>query len=363
MNVSRIEYEPTSKRNSPSSAFLAGPGAAFVESLGLGPLDPNSVVPLVGRNESCTARTTAGKMVFLKRMIGTVEDSRARLERCTAFLLTQPGRLSAPAHLLTDTDLMFSAHEAVPDAEPASELFDRSQLVPRTLVAVASGIATLHEASPVAVLDASPPRFPSPTLHRHLNLVDVFSLSSAELAAWRLIQGDAALCAALDDLWSATAGAERAPAHCDLRLDQILVSSSSGEAFVTDWEEFRLADPARDPASLLGDLLFRALADAAASLDSDLDDGGADPFLTAGSSALDRVRAHIDAVWATYSASRSVWPDDTFRARVSALVGWHLLDRVLAGAKFKSRLTALDRAIEPFPVAGAAAGDTPWAWR
>ncbi|MDW6064936.1 hypothetical protein SAZ11_52485 [Streptomyces sp. FXJ1.4098] len=150
--------------------------------------------------------------------------------------------------------------------------------------------------------------------------------------------------------------AEPAPAHGDLRLDQFLLHGD--ELHLCDWEEFRLADPARDIGGFVGQWLFRAATlmftefepdppDSADNAADAADAAGADggthaPLVRGGADQLDAVRPLVAAFWRGYRGARPA-ADPGLAERAVAYAGWHLFDRVLATATHSARLTAVQR--------------------
>ena len=168
--------------------------------------------------------------------------------------------------------------------------------------------------------------------------------SWGEIQALRLQQQDRALHEALRALRVEEQQADKVPSHCDLRLDQIIVVG--GNVWILDWEEFRLADPARDFGGLLGELLHRALLGIARPMDGQEWTEAAlthEDVLTRGTQRLVEVRPMIESMWSGYTKRRSQAPPRLAR-RAVAFAGWHLQDRLLAGAQNRSTLTGIDRA-------------------
>ncbi len=131
------------------------------------------------------------------------------------------------------------------------------------------GLARLHDTPPQTIrgLEALPPILPSLELLEGLPEGMFFNSSAAELQAWALLQRDTELRRAIESLVARERGAARVPTHCDLRVDQLLLHD--GRLYLTDWEEFRLADSARDIGSFAGDnwLLIGSVLSAGRCLD------------------------------------------------------------------------------------------------
>ena len=204
----------------------------------------------------------------------------------------------------------------------------------------------MHDAPYQAVeeLEALPPPLPSLELLEGLPEIFFFNCSAAELQAWALLQRDAKLREAIQSLVARERSALRVPAHCDLRVDQLLLHD--GHIYLTDWEEFRLADAARDIGSFAGEWLYRAMLDIVTSrgeeqkryvqlIAADIPSRGVEK--------LERLRPKVRAFWRGYRRARQA-VDDGLPVRATAFAGWHLLDRLLAGAVNSSRLQPVQRA-------------------
>lgn len=323
---------------------------AFVAELGLGRLDRAGMTSPFGRNDVWAGSTSSGRDVFVKRLRGPAEDVEARFRRLTAFEVVaaaQPAdrRPAAPSHLGGDPVHGIVVYELVAGGSTGAqhmvdETFD-SGLAHATGVALAG----VHEmVVPAAVeLDTSAPALPSLGLLDGLPLTVFETVSHGQLEAWRLQQNDAPLRAALQALDRRERAAERVPAHCDLRVDQLLVVD--GQVLVADWEEFRLADPARDIGSFAGEWLYRSALDIVTTRgDAVFDDSPLDhdAILRRGVDKLLRLRPLIERFWAGYRSARVV--DSDLAVRATAFAGWHLLDRLLAGSAFTGRSSGIERA-------------------
>lgn len=188
-----------------------------------------------------------------------------------------------------------------------------------------------------------PPSMPSPGLlvgipHHHFD-----QLSFGEIQAWRLLQRDDELVRAVTGLAASETAQPRVPAHCDLRVDQFLVSG--GRLYLSDWEEFRLADAARDVGGFAGEWLYRAVLDivttrgGAPVIDAQLTH---DDVLARGAANLQRLSGKVRSFWSGYRAVRTVGP--ALAERATAFAGLHLLDRLIVGASRSARLSGIERA-------------------
>jgi hypothetical protein len=188
------------------------------------------------------------------------------------------------------------------------------------------------------------PALPSEAMLRGLSWSAFCACSAGELQALRLMQDDEILAGMVGGLLGREACAPRVPAHCDLRLDQFLLAS--GHLYVTDWEEFRFADAARDVGSFAGEWLFRTVTGWAYPVAPDPAAGSRlshQEIVRKCALGLEEARPAISAFWSGYCAARPRH-DHGLAARAAAFAGWHLFDRLLATARQSVRLNAVHRA-------------------
>ncbi|GAA2558820.1 MULTISPECIES: class V lanthionine synthetase subunit LxmK [Streptomyces] len=343
---------------------------ALLERLGLGPFDPDTLTALPGRNDTWAGTTASGTAVFVKRLTGPAEDVRPRMDRTLAFeelRATAPERaLRGPRLLGSDEENGLLAFEYLETARSGTELMLDRTFGPDLAHQAGEALGLLHATALPSgdgrdgrALDASTPPLPSLALLEALPLRMYEEASSAELQTWQLLQNDEPLLAAVAALLEAEHAAPKAPAHCDLRMDQFLVTTGPGpRLLVADWEEFRAADAARDIGGFVGEWLHRSVLDIVThrdGADQREDDplSGAEVFAQAGMSretvlsrgrdTLLRVRPAIEAFWAGYRQARPR-TDSGLAHRATGFAGWHLLDRLLAGAARANHLRAIERA-------------------
>lgn len=333
---------------------------ALLDRIGVGPFDRSDVTALPGRNDTWAGRTATGADVFVKRLTGDGEDTAARMDRALAFERTAAaapaGALRGPALLGSDHGARLLAFRYLRDARSGAELMADQQFTPQLGYAAGTATGLLH-ACEAAAPEAGPPALPSSVLLEALPAAMFEELSGAELQTWRLLQGDEPLIAAVERLLTAERAAPRVPAHCDFRLDQVLVCGpvTGGEAgpgpglYVADWEEFRLGDPARDIGGFAGEWLHRAVLDIVTSRG----DGDTSAFaglsmtredvVARGAEKITRLRPVVQEFWRGYRQARPD-ADPQLAERATAFAGWHLLDRLLAGAARSNRLLGIERA-------------------
>ncbi|MGK5630036.1 class V lanthionine synthetase subunit LxmK [Streptomyces sp. URMC 123] len=367
---------PTLLRFRPVELAAAPEVEALLERLGLGPFDRSTLTALPGRNDTWAGTTRSGAPVFVKRLTGPADDVRRRMRRTLAFEHTvaaaPAGTLRGPRLLGSDEDAGLLAFDYLEGARSGIELMLDREFTPELARTAGEALGLLHgtrvgsepagpadrgDDAPAAAadrgpeLDRVPPPFPSLDLFEALPLEMYEESSSAELETWRLMQGDEPLMEAVAALLDAERRAPKVPAHCDLRMDQFLLVGEAGRErlLVADWEEFRLADAARDIGGFAGEWLHRSVLDIVASRgDRDADalaEAGMsrETVLARGRDNLLRLRPVIEAFWAGYRHTRPDADPDLAR-RATAFAGWHTLDRLVAQAARGNYLRGIDRA-------------------
>ncbi|UVS81379.1 class V lanthionine synthetase subunit LxmK [Actinokineospora sp. UTMC 2448] len=288
---------------------------------------PETAVPLTheGRNAAWCGITSTGARIFAKRVAG-----RAAVERSVRFEQLAPARPLTPPLLAHADDLLVFA---LVDAENANGLAGDDGLETAHAERMGAAVAELHRlgsGTPEA------PLLPTSADLRRLPLASFVAASAGELAFWSLVQPDTEMHAAVDVLRRHPAGVPARPIHGDLRLDQFLVGGD--QVWLTDWEEFRFGDPARDIGAFVGDWVLRA----ALAVSNGVDELGHDRFLERFTGEMDRVRPFLHAFRAGYRQVRE-W-DEHQCVRAAAYAGWHMFERLNATAAASVFLTALHRA-------------------
>ncbi|MEU9121554.1 class V lanthionine synthetase subunit LxmK [Streptomyces sp. NPDC048506] len=319
---------------------------ALLSRLGLGRFDPTTVSSATGRNDNWAGTTVDGTPVFVKQLGSG--DHAERMKRTEAIWAAGRDVLDTPRLIGTDPDTSLLVFEYLSGGESGAELaardaFDEA-LCDRagSMLAAVHGLdgegfdTSAHPLPPVASLEAIP-------LRHYLQA------SGAELAMWRLLHADQPLVEALRTLRAADT--ERIPSRClihgDVRFDQFLLAD--GTLHLTDFEEARIGDPARDIGAFAGEWLFQAAAKIPATLADASPLGHTathEEIIATGVGEIEQrtpkvrrfFRAYLDAAPATARA------DKELGVRAAAYAGWHMIDRMLAGAANSATLSPINKA-------------------
>lgn len=318
------------------------------------PADGATARVLAGRNDNFSVRTHGGEPLFVKQFANPSDaapDTATNLAQALAFERYRDTHadalagLGAPALVAADEAHALVVYALLPEVRTCAELADGGELTVQHLHDVGAALAPLH---------ACPTTDQVPTLRHRLPPSGAFvaiaqrswaMASSAELEAWGLLQSDRDVIDGVKQLRrSEDTGEHATPIHGDLRLDQVLVSV--GGVHLTDFEDFRLGDPARDVGSLLGELAYRAILaiikdrDASFTLDVEFTH---EEILERGTRELDDTIPLLQALWRGY---RSVpgRADPQLAERSAAWLGWHMFDRLLAASKDRNKLLSVHRA-------------------
>ncbi|MEU8384073.1 class V lanthionine synthetase subunit LxmK [Streptosporangium sp. NPDC048865] len=316
---------------------------AFLTGLGLGTLRQDAVTAFFGRNDSWAGVTDAGVPVFVKKTLGEAELVRRRVERTGAMsaLLDVHRVINAPRFLGGDAESGLVAFTLLQDARSGADLASDDDFTWELARSAGLQIGTLHtlQAPPVLARDTSPP--PIPPLGRLSALpLEVYAAASgAELEAWAILHNDAAIVEAINDLARRERGAPHVTVHCDIRLDQFLHHDAT--LYLTDWEEARTADAARDVGAFAGEWLYRGVLGMASG-----DDTPGDREVVAnGARRFETLRPYVESFWSAYLQARpAARADRELAVRAAGFAGWHLIDRLIVAGHRRGRLSPLERA-------------------
>ncbi|MFI8203269.1 class V lanthionine synthetase subunit LxmK [Streptomyces sp. NPDC085937] len=349
MQAQRTTFTPSDLEVVPAVNALLG-------QLGVGRLETEEVESLFGRNENWAGTTSTGAGVFVKRVSldGGPEDAALRMARSRSFAALVTGLaspdLATPELIGYDEESRVLVFRLLEGARTFAELAADDDLDAGLAARAGRATGLLHrldagKAHPP--LDDAPFPFPNLGLLRALPMAGFLGLTFAEVTLWGILHGDAELAAALARLRAAEEAAPRVPAHCDLRFDQFLLVD--GVLHLTDGEEFRASDAARDIGSLAGEWLYRAVTGIVGRGSGDEPDvltvhePTHEEIVARGVREMDRVRPLIRAFWSAYRSVRTT-DDPGLAARATAFAGWHMIDRAMATAARGSRLPAVTRA-------------------
>lgn len=327
----------------------------FVAKLGYGEFVTQTLTSPFGRNAIWAGETTSGGGLFVKQIIGNASDVDSRLRRIESFekayatvgadAMEQRG-LRVPAVVGIDRDSATVVYRLLSDSKSGAQLMVDETFDNDTAYSVGRAAAALHDMPTTAdlQLDTSLPALPSLDLVNGLPLETFENISFGEMQAWRLQQNDRPLIDALVELNRREMDAPKVPGHCDFRVDQLMLSG--GDLYITDWEEFRLADPARDVGGFAGEWLYRSILDIVTTRGDDaVDESTLDhhSILLRGAQKVERLRPRIQSFWRGYQDTRGTLDED-FSIRATAFAGWHMLDRLIAGSSYRARLSGIERA-------------------
>ncbi|MFE1286404.1 class V lanthionine synthetase subunit LxmK [Streptomyces sp. NPDC058751] len=354
MTITASTVQPALQRYRPTELDTAPEVNELLERLGLGRFLPYGLTAFGGRNDNWAGTTVSGDQVFVKTVARAPDGTSPELDRTLAYeelagRFPSDSPLRSPAHLGTHRAAAISAYRLLPGARSGSEVALDGDFDDALCREAGRAVATLHGLDANgADIDAGEAPLPP------LGWLEAFPWSAlqersmAQIAAWKLVQDDAEVVAALRLLRDRERAAPRTPAHCDLRFDQFI--HHEGTLYLCDWEEFRIADPARDVGAFIGEWLFQATYSVFAPTgDPDAPALGFDltheEIIERGSAGLRRHIPRVAAFWQGYLECRD--PDAGLAERAVGFAGWHMYDRLIATAQAHASLN---------PVARAAAG-------
>ncbi|MFI8569076.1 phosphotransferase [Rhodococcus sp. NPDC078407] len=320
--------------------------SAMLETAGFDSGRVADVMSTAGRNDSAIITFDDETKVFFKQIRGI--GGEARYARSAAFfdaLDVEVLGFSTPGLLASDDDALAALYEFVDDGPDASQRFRAGEIGTVEYVRIGSLLAQLHGARVVRAdrIDHSVP--PLPPTGINAIPVELYAQSTmGQLDMWKLLQGDAELRSALSRLIVDGRQVDRSPVHGDLRLDQIVLGAS---AWILDWEEFRLGDPARDVGGVLGELFYYRMRRIVDGASDDLTEGLThEEVMRRGAGLLAESLPDMQTVWKSYLGTASCLGDGaSFSARCVGYFGWQLFDRALASGTAFGRVSALDRAL------------------
>lgn len=360
MRVDTLATPGAGTRRTLAPADLSGfPSiGTLLARLGAGVLLAEGLTAYPGRNDNWAGATDSGLAVFVKHIGGDPAESLRGFRRVMAFERlagdAATGPVPHPRLIGSDEAARLLVFDLVEDAASGSDLASDDRFDAALAHRAGRVLAGLHSLRPGArgasagseALDTSPMHLPPLANFAALPWSRYTGASAGTLEAWRLLQGDTALHDALRDLRSREERAPRTPMHGDMRLDQLLLDSD-GRLLLADWEEFRSGDPARDLGGFAGDWLYRAVL----KVPSGLAQAPGVPVaheevVRTGVAELAEVTPLIAAFRSGYADVRpeATEADPGLFVRATAFAGWHLLDRLLASASARARLTAAERA-------------------
>jgi hypothetical protein len=341
---------PTAERASLAAVPLADAPdvTAFLDERGFGALSDERVFSFAGRNEIWAGVTSAGTPIFVKRVEGEPTDVRRRLDRIAAMdgALRDHSVVRTPRLLGIDHGRRLAAFELLEDAVTAAELVAVAGLSDDVAYEAGTMVGALHRSPwPAALAEGTsdPPTPPSRGLDA-IPLQAYLALTAAELEVWRILHNDNEVADAVRSVRERERRSARTVVHGDLRLDQLL--RHRGRLYLTDWEECRIADPARDIGAFVGECVYRAVLGMTSTKHTGDRDVTEDQLLSNGVREFETLVPLIEAFWDGYRQARPEAADDgDLAVRAVAFAGWHMFDRAWASGHYRPRLSPLERAV------------------
>jgi predicted trehalose synthase len=318
----------------------------FLDGLGVGVLHDDQVSSFPGRNDIWAGVTSIGTPVFVKRVEGEASDVRRRLDRMAAMdsSLRDHAVIRTPRLLGIDRDRRLAAFELLEDAVTATELVTVSGLSDDVAYEAGAMVGALHRLPRPDTLaqDTSEPPLPPNQGLDAISLEAYLTFTAAELEVWRILHNDREVVDAIRLIHDREQRCTRTVVHGDLRLDQLL--RHRGRLYLTDWEECRIADPARDVGAFVGECVYRAVLGMVSTKHTGDVEMTEDRVLTNGAREFELLVPLIEAFWDGYRQARPEAVDDEDLAvRAVAFAGWHMFDRAWAAGHYRPRLSPLER--------------------
>lgn len=320
----------------------------FLEVLGDGPFAEGTVRSPMGRNDVWSGVTASGRGVFVKRLSGPhIAERLMRIATLDTLIADHAAdSIRTPRLLGVDPDKHLVAHERIGGVSGGGQPGQAEEHFTARLCAQAARLIAALHALPATDFDNSDHPFP-PTKQqlRGLPLSLRQTASSGELAMWRVIQTDAGLAEAFDVLRGSADSFRDAICHADLRLDQFLIDGD--ELYLTDFEDARVSDPARDTGAFIGQWVYQAVVSIPDAANADNPFGATlthEQVLTAGTAILERLQPRMSAFWTAYLDAASPADAPGLAIRTASWAGWHLFELALSSSLRTADVPALPRA-------------------
>jgi hypothetical protein len=320
---------------------------AFLDKLGLGALSDDEVTAFPGRNDIWAGITTVGMPVFVKRVEGEPSDVRRRLDRMAAMAdaLREHPVVRTPRLLGIDNDRRLVAFELLEDAVTAADLVAVGGLSDDVAYESGAMVGALHRLSWPEALAADTSEPPNPPTYglAAIPLEAYVAMTAGEMEVWRILHNDQEVADAVRRIRDREQRCSRTVIHGDLRLDQLL--RHRGRLYLADWEECRVADPARDIGAIVGECVYRAVLGMVSTKHTSDAEVTEDQVLANGAREFELLVPLIEAFWDGYRQVRPEAADDEdLTVRAVTFAGWHMFDRAWAVGHHSARLSPLHRA-------------------
>ncbi len=312
-----------------------------LSALGLGAFD-GAVETSLGRNKNFHGLATTGQRLFVKWF--QRDPGGERFNRNHAFEATGSAAPKRPTLILDDAELGIAVYEYIDGVETATLAARENRLTPGHTATMGALVAQLHAVEPVGIgrhRCAMPPDL----LFDAMPLEMFLGATGAELEMWRLMQGDPEIVEAIATLRRVEHREDyrTVVVHGDLRLDQFLINDD--DVLLTDFEDVRIGDPARDLGAVVGELLYTAVIGIPGRLAEHLPYGavvGHADILAEGAAAVEEQRPLIAGFMAAYREHGGEVDVQTGE-RIMRFAGWHMLDRMLVMSERANLIDAVTR--------------------
>lgn len=312
-----------------------------LHALDLGGLIWSAATTMSGRNNNWLGDTACGRRVFVKQLVGTEAEITNGFRRTEAFYRTpRPAPLRTTTLIGLDERVGVQVFDGLPEARSGQEVMAAKDFGHALAAEAGAALGALHSAGSTCLAELEPSLPPLPQENPLLGLTEelFYDSSLGQLEAWRLVQQDGVITDALGRLEDGAGNAVKVPVHGDVRLDQFLVSRD--RLYLTDWEMYQLADPARDVGGFVGEWLYHTIVDLLRERTRAAGRLLPPPtvVLAPDRPPWTRARPGVAAFWRAYRAAQPDLSRDV-AARAPLYVAWHLLERMLIDAQPR---TALD---------------------
>jgi len=301
----------------------------------------DSAETLIGRNANLAVTLDTGAMYFAKQFR---PGGAQRFERIVDFESRAAAEVVRPELIAHSREDQVLVYRHLGGAEGAGVRLRERRLPVEAIADIGSRLGHMHR---VAVDGLSDERHAQPPLDMFgaIPIGRFLGMSAGELEMIRILQNDGALARAAHEIREQEAAHDYVARciHADLRLDQVMLVGE--RVYLTDFEDVRAGDPARDLGSFIGDLLFSAFVTIPQRISSEEVSATAshDDIMRCGGEALDEIMPSVHAFVRGYAEVAGDL-DEATSTRTVRFAGWHMFDRMFASSEASFRVDGVIRA-------------------